>query len=113
MLIMASGWLGKELRALRNFSIGHLNDHGHLEAGSPVMQALSELDGALTDMGTVHDTVDDERSKALLTREEAKHAVQGTSHARDAESPNLSRCSLHPLRLSTFRVILQTDSDHL
>lgn len=74
------GWLGQELQALRNFSIGHLHDHGHLEADSPVMQALTELDGALTDMGTMHDPQYEERLKALLPREEARKAVQGTSH---------------------------------
>jgi hypothetical protein len=69
--------LGKELRALRNFSIGHFNDRGELEANSPVVQALTELDGALTDLGSMNNTVGEDDSKPLMSKEEARQAVQG------------------------------------
>ena len=74
--MIAIEWFGKELRALRNFSIGHFNNRG-LDSDSPVAQALTELDGALTDLGTVHEDPSEENSKALLTRDEARKAVQG------------------------------------
>lgn len=97
LLTPAIGWLGKELQALRNFSIGHLNDRGHLDGNSPVLQALSDLDGALTDMGTVHDAVGNERFKPLLTKEEAKQAIQGTSHAEAVPPlPSGIKSSLRP-----------------
>lgn len=76
-LTFSSEWIGKELRELRNFSVGHLNDRGDLQADSPVVQALTELDGALTDLGTMHDAIDGEEPKALLSREEARQSVAG------------------------------------
>lgn len=78
---MVLAWLGKELRALRNFSIGHFNDRGELGADSPVVHALTELDGALTDMGTMHDTMRDEDPKSFLSKDQAKQAIQGEAPA--------------------------------
>ena len=77
---MALVWLGKELRALRNFSVGHFNNRGGFGSDSPLAQALTELDGALTDLGTVHEDPGDEILKPLLTRDEARKGLETARH---------------------------------
>jgi hypothetical protein len=71
-----AAWLGKELHALRNFSIGHLSDRGELGTDSPVAQALGELDEALADMVSQKGVAGDGSSTYLLSKAEAKVAVE-------------------------------------
>jgi hypothetical protein len=74
--IIGGEWLGKELREAKDYSVDHLRVKGELSGDSPVSQAMEALDGAMSDLGLFYEIISDEDPKAVLTKEEAKTAVQ-------------------------------------
>ena len=72
--------LAREVRSAKTFSINHLSDHGHLADNSPLSQAITALDGAVTDLGGLANIVSNEDSTAILTKNQAREALEGRQH---------------------------------
>lgn len=78
--LMETDALAQEVRYAKNFSINQLGDQGQLAENSPLSEAMVALDVAVTDLGGLSNIISNDDSAALLTKDEAREAVQGRQH---------------------------------
>lgn len=81
---MKADALAQEISNARTFSINHLSDQGHLADDSPLSQAITALEGAVTDLGGLANIIGNEDSAAILTKDEAREAVKGRQYSAPA-----------------------------
>lgn len=81
--------LAQEVRYAKNFSINQLGEQNQLADNLPLSEAMVALDGAVTDLGGLAHIIGNDDSAALLTKDEAREAVQGRQHQSVSPAPVL------------------------